>query len=235
MPAAARRALARALLRWPLPRCAGAPLRRHAAGRAAAAAAMAATSGSTPAGRTRRRPSRRSPSTAGCPADGAAPRASAPALARLRRPSSCRRAPWAAGSGRVSCVPSMLRTDTAPSARRRSITCCTSTSGADAPAVRPTRRLPSNHSALQVVGASRPCRPRCPGARRARAGGCCWSWSGCRRRSHVDLRAQHLDRVLAVLRGVADVLLLGLAHVRKARASPRRGSRPHRRPTAWSA
>ena len=35
---------------------------------------------------------------------------------------------------------------------------------------------------------------------------------------HVDLRRQQLDRVLPVLRGVADVLLLGLAHVREARA-----------------
>ena len=35
--------------------------------------------------------------------------------------------------------------------------------------------------------------------------------------THVDLRAEHLHRVLAVLRGVADVLLLGLAHGGKAR------------------
>ena len=68
------------------------------------------------------------------------------------RASPCRRAPSAAGSGRVSGVPATLRTDTAPSARRRSTTASTSTSGADAPAVRPTRRLPSNHSGAQVVG-----------------------------------------------------------------------------------
>jgi hypothetical protein len=41
-----------------------------------------------------------------------------------------------------------LATDTAPNARTRSITSRTSTSGAEAPAVRPMRDFPSNHSGL---------------------------------------------------------------------------------------
>src|SRR5256885_17051838 len=45
---------------------------------------------------------------------------------------------------------------------------------------------------------------------------------------HIHLRRQHLDGVLAVLRGIADVLLLGLAHLRKARADGRRRSEERR-------
>jgi hypothetical protein len=47
----------------------------------------------------------------------------------------------------VSCTPSMLADgDTAPSSRSRAMTCCTRMSGADAPAVRPTRGRPSNQA-----------------------------------------------------------------------------------------
>ena len=65
--------------------------------------------------------------------------------------------------------------------------------------------------------AGRPCRPSCPAAR-----------ASSRRRLLFELvglpttittstvRRQHLDRVLPVLRGVADVLLLRLAHAREA-------------------
>ena len=45
-------------------------------------------------------------------------------------------------------MPSILRTDTAPSDLMRSMTCCTRISGADAPAVRPMRPLPSIHAAF---------------------------------------------------------------------------------------
>ena len=46
----------------------------------------------------------------------------------------------------VSSMPSILRTLTAPKARSRVMTSCTNTSGAEAPAVRPTRDLPSNQT-----------------------------------------------------------------------------------------
>ena len=51
----------------------------------------------------------------------------------------------------------------------------------------------------------------------------------------VDLRRQNLHRVLAILRRVADVVLLRPDDPREARASAPRRSRRRRRPTAWSA
>ena len=71
---------------------------------------------------------------------------------------------------------------TAPSARSRSMTCCTRMSGAEAPAVRPTRRRPSNHAGCRSSARVDHVGRRCPGARPARAAGCCCCWSGCRRR-----------------------------------------------------
>src|SRR5690625_6478899 len=60
------------------------------------------------------------------------------------------------GSGKetFSGVPSSLRTDTAPSSFRRAMTCLTRTSGADAPAVTPTRRLPASHPGWIMSGSS---------------------------------------------------------------------------------
>ncbi len=48
----------------------------------------------------------------------------------------------------------MVRTDTAPSSRTRSTTCCTSTSGADAPAVMPMLRLPCSHAGSMACAPS---------------------------------------------------------------------------------
>src|SRR5665647_3084188 len=52
--------------------------------------------------------------------------------------------PLGSGNFTVSSMPSILRTDTAPSALMRAITWRTKISGADAPAVKPTRWRPSN-------------------------------------------------------------------------------------------
>ena len=54
--------------------------------------------------------------------------------------------PLGSGNFTVSSTPFMRRTATAPNSRMRSITSCTSTSGAEAPAVSPTRVRPSNHA-----------------------------------------------------------------------------------------
>ena len=81
----------------------------------------------------------------------------------------------------------------------------------------------------------------CPGARPARAGGCCCELVGLPTTITTSTcRRQQLHRVLPVLRGVADVLLLRLAHVREAPlhrgedlgrvVDRQRGLRHHREP-----
>ncbi|MCE3269673.1 MAG: hypothetical protein K0S57_70 [Ramlibacter sp.] len=97
--------------------------------------------------------------------------------------------PFGKGNFTVSWMPSILRTETAPSALIRSITSCTTTSGAEAPAVKPTRVCESI-----AVG----------------AGG------AAHHDHHVDVARHHLHGVLPVLRRVADVLLLRLADAGKA-------------------
>ena len=98
----------------------------------------------------------------------------------------------------------------------RAITSRTSTSGADAPAVTPTRALPVDPARVELVGAidhvrgNAAVRGDLAQAVRVRAVGAADD-------DHdVDLRRHELDRVLPVLRRVADVVLLRTDDARKA-------------------
>ena len=102
-----------------------------------------------------------------------------------------------------------------------SITWRTSSSGAEAPAVRPTARLPANHSTLQVR------RPVDQVAGHAGTVGqlaqAVGVGAGARahHQQHVALLQQLLDRILAVLRGIADVLAPRRRQLREAPAQRR--------------
>lgn len=118
----------------------------------------------------------------------------------------------------VSSMPDMVRTDTAPSALMRSIDPLHQNFGRRGSCSQPhAGRAPSNHSAAHARRHCPPCRRRCPRRRcQFAAGGCCWSWWGCPpppRTSTCGLST--LTASLPVLRGVADVLLFGLAHLGK--------------------
>ena len=96
-------------------------------------------------------------------------------------------------------------TSSTPRARKKSTKCCTSSSGALAPELMPTTRLPSSHSgwtsssvSMRYASTRSRARPR-PAATSSRSS---WSRSRARGRSACHL----LDRVLAVGRRVADVV-----------------------------
>ena len=121
-----------------------------------------------------------------------------------------------------------------PASRRRSTTPVTRTSGAEAPAVTPTARRPwsqaSSISAALLI--------RCdstPARRRARPDGSsssCWLLPP---RAGDRPAAQLLDRVLTILRGVADVAALGRDDLEEAHAQRADDLRGCRRPRASSA
>ena len=92
---------------------------------------------------------------AGCERNAATPAAAREQpLVFQPRPIDLSPSPIGSGKCTFSATPGSVRTDTAPSARKRAVTCCARMSGADAPAVSPTRRLPTNHSARTSSGLS---------------------------------------------------------------------------------
>jgi hypothetical protein len=115
----------------------------------------------------------------------------------------------------------------------RATTSRTSSSGAEAPAVRPTSRRrrarPDRcRAALDQLA------PACRSARRLRPGAASWrNWA---RRSPAPARSgrDRLDRRLAVGGGVADVLRLGADDLRIARLEGGDDLARYRPPTAWS-
>ena len=108
----------------------------------------------------------------------------------------------------------MVRTDTAPNSLTRSITCCTRISGGRA--VTPMRWRPANHSGwIECAPSIRYAHAlalghfaQTVGVRAVRAAD---------HQHQIAIRRQDLDRVLAVLRGVADVALLWFDDIGKAR------------------
>ena len=121
------------------------------------------------------------------------------------RPARCA-VPWASRRLRSPPDRRLPRRRRRPTRCRRATTRWTSSSGADAPAVTPTAPGSLNHSA-----AGRPAHrrgsPEYPPSRRSRAAGSSSSWSRTDDDHDVAGFDQLLDRVLAVLRGVADVFL----------------------------
>jgi hypothetical protein len=103
----------------------------------------------------------------------------------------------------------------------RSITWLTRISGAEAPAVKPTRWRPSNQLGLQLGGAVDHVAGTTQLARHFAQSVAVGTGRASDHDDHIDLRAQQFDRVLPVLRGVADVLLLGFTHVRETRLDRR--------------
>jgi hypothetical protein len=127
------------------------------------------------------------------------------------------RSPRPRGSGKCTVSHAVhLAHAGAPSSRRRWMTCCTSTSGAEAPAVRPTRRPADKPGALQVGGPFHHVGRRAQALRQFAQAVAVAAGGAAHHDDHIHRRRHQLDGVLPVLRGVADVLLLGFAHVRKA-------------------
>ena len=140
--------------------------------------------------------------------------------------------PLGSGNFTVSSMPSILRTDTAPSALMRSITSLHQHFGRRGAGREADARLAFQPFA---AAARRRC-PPCSCPRRAcapvRARRLLLELVGLPTTITTSTCARHdLHRVLPVLRGVADVLLLGLADVGKALPHGRRDLAPHRPPT----
>ena len=151
--------------------------------------------------------------------------ASVSARARLRRPCSPPRVPSASGTRRSRRRRRDCARRRAPRRCSFSTTSRTSTSGADAPAVTPTRAAPAIHSGRSSSARSTmyAATPRFAATSRSRFEFELFGLPTTITTSH--LRRQELDRVLAVLRRIADVVLLRADDLREARASARRRSR----------
>ena len=149
--------------------------------------------------------------------------------------STCRPGPWAAGSARSPARPASVRTLVAPSARRRAITSCTSTSGADAPAVRPTRGAIDEPLFAQVGGAVDHVGGRAQALGQLAQAVAVAAGRAADDDHHVDLAAPAASPHPA---GSAwrSRCPASSARARAGSAASRRpGSRPRRPPTAWSA
>ena len=145
------------------------------------------------------------------------------------------RRPFGIGNTIFSTTPTARRPIAAPSCAQPLDHLLHQISGADAPAVTPTRALARDPLGLQLVGAvdhvGRHAAIRRDFAQAVGVG----AVRAADDDHHVDLRRHELHRVLAVLRGIADVVLLRPDDRRESAPSARRRSPRRRRPTAWSA